>query len=108
MERYAAAPSSPIPLTWTVAVGDTVAIHYDLNPRIGSVQGRDEFYPYNVRWGIADITAIYKNVATEGGRKLEEGASTSIPSSNHFDEAGHYEMGKCDGFIVQMIYRERN
>jgi len=104
IERYAAVPSSleggdetnegetSIPLTWTVAVGDTVAIHYDPSPGIKCVQGRDKLYPYNVKWGIADITAIYRTATTEEGRKLEDGASASISSSNHCDEARHYEM----------------
>mmetsp|Transcript_6077 Transcript_6077/g.12064 ORF Transcript_6077/g.12064 Transcript_6077/m.12064 type:complete len:1495 (+) Transcript_6077:252-4736(+) len=65
---------------WNLCVGDVVAIHCDDSPSVVGVdklEGRDKWYPYEVKWSHAQIISIFRYV------KDQDSAQTKCSPSHH-------------------------
>ncbi len=69
-------------IVWKVNVGDTVAIHVDLdrtarNRVAKNLKGGYELYPYTVTWWVAEIIAIYRYLSDNEAQELRKKVSDS-------------------------------
>ncbi len=95
-------------IVWTVKVGDTVAIHVDLdraarNRVAKNLKGGYDLYPYTVTWWVAEVIAIYRNLSDNEAQVLRKKVSdsdrlTSLDEKNQ--ELGSFQVE------VRWLYRK--